>query len=309
MYQPDVYVSLTTIPTRLGTLKDNLIALSKQDYANFKGIFLTVPQNNIRGLKWEHTEFPEWLSEIPNLNVLRPVHDRGPIMKYLGSVIEGKLPSNAWLFVCDDDIEYKSNAISTYIADLNATTTEKYEDTIVNFRDHKRTLYWMYGIPNADFIPGFEGVLVSHKFAKSLLDALPEKMPDCCVRIDDDVVSTFAKDLDYRKITASKRVIEKFDEVSITPLNATNRDLDRHECHTRLNPTYNDNIMKMLLIMSGFLIGTLLTMVFLVGGSFTPVTAIPVALLIALSCAVTCAVVIKKNSNTVLSNKLLVWAK
>ena len=291
-YSPPVYVSLTTIPSRIHLIRDNLTILANQTYKNCKGILLIVPENNMRGFKWTQ-ELPAWLQDIPNLQVVRPKHDRGPIMKYIGAAIENLIPTDAWMFVCDDDIQYKPNAVQILVDGLNQQPIS--DKTIVSHNDASVSLMWVYGVEPKSLITGFAGVLVNQKFAHDILHELPEKMAECCTRIDDDVVTDIAKRLGYVKFNASTPAFESTAQKAPNPLNNTNRIWDRHVCHSSLNGTYAENTLNLLTIISAFFLASLLVMVFLVGGQFTPVVAIPAAILLALGCGVTSFAVLRNN--------------
>uniref|UniRef100_A0A6C0CMK9 Glycosyltransferase 2-like domain-containing protein n=1 Tax=viral metagenome TaxID=1070528 RepID=A0A6C0CMK9_9ZZZZ len=291
-YQPPVYVSLTTIPSRIHLIRDNLTILANQTYKNCKGILLIVPENNMRGFKWTQ-ELPAWLQDIPNLQVVRPKHDRGPIMKYIGAVIENRIPTDSWMFVCDDDIEYKPNAIQIFVDGLNEHPIS--DKTIVSHNDHSASLMWVYGVEPKSLITGFAGVLVNQKFAHDILHELPEKMTECCSRIDDDVVTAIANRLGYVKYMTKTPAFERISQKAPDPLNDTNRIWDRHVCHSSMNEAYAENTLNLLAIISAFFLVSLLVMVFLVGGQFTPIVAIPAAILLALGCGVTSFAVLRNN--------------
>ena len=299
-YSPPVYVSLTTIPSRIHLIRDNLMILAHQTYKNCKGILLVVPENNIRGFKWDQ-ELPAWLQEIPNLQVVRPIHDRGPIMKYIGAVMDNKIPADAWMFICDDDIEYKPNAVEIFVDGLNQTTFS--EKTIVSHNDSRTSFMWVYGVEPESLITGFAGVLVHQNFAHDILRELPPKMSECCTRIDDDMVTAIAKRLGYVKYKTKLPAFESTAQKAPNPLNNTNRLWDRHVCHSGMSETYAENTLKLLVIISSYFLVSLLVMVFLVGGQFTPVVAIPSALLLALGCGITSFAVLKNNFFKHLSNK------
>ena len=294
-FSPPVYVTLTTIPSRIHLIRDNLTILANQSYTNCQGILLIVPENNIRGFKWDQ-ELPTWLQEIPNLKVIRPKQDRGPIMKYIGAALENKITSDSWMFVCDDDIEYKPDAIQILVDGLNERRSDHpVEKTIVSHNSTSISVMWAYGVEPEKLITGFAGVLVNGQFAHDILRELPPKIAECCVRIDDDVVTKIADRLGYVKYKTKTPAYESTKQKAPDSLNDTNRMWDRHMCQSLMSETYAENTLKLLLILSSFMCVSLLVMVFLVGGQFTPIVAIPAALVLALGCAGTSFAVLRHN--------------
>jgi hypothetical protein len=74
-------------------------------------VYLTIPLNY--GRFPGPVELPAWLAAEPyssRVQVVRPAADAGPAAKYLGALED--IPAGSWIFVCDDDQEYRSDLLS-----------------------------------------------------------------------------------------------------------------------------------------------------------------------------------------------------
>lgn len=268
-FHPDIYITLTSIPSRLDRLvKDSLLDLMNQDYDAVKQIFLTLPLENMRGQRVD-PNLPQWLLEPPFQNkvtILRPEKDYGPIMKWIGA--NEAIPDNAWVFVCDDDVRYDHHYISlcvehaSKIKDENQRNRSIFNTTIFDNLTENVTIF---GI---DLIWGVHGVLVSRDFIRLVTDKFNYKLPPCCLRIDDDVVSVLARDAQYKKVPIPHGL-----NIGHALLNlqgdalstSYNKLVDRHNCHAIINPVYYDNLLLVILILGPILfVLIVLTIVFIV---------------------------------------------
>ena len=105
----EVFVSLTTIPSRTNNLKRCIDSLIHQEYPITK-IFLTIPERTLRTN--QKVLIPEFLRESPYdkwVTIIRPKKDYGPIMKYIGCYKE--INDDSAVFICDDDQEYHPKLI------------------------------------------------------------------------------------------------------------------------------------------------------------------------------------------------------
>lgn len=186
---PDVFVSLTTIPTRLDrTLEKTLDSLLNQDYPNLRGILITIPLTNQRGQEWEfpvdEKHYP-FLYQDKRITIIRPDKDYGPIMKYLGSSHFFTEHEDAFLWVCDDDQEYLPTCVSDSVFTLSTYNRPAHID-------HKQVVVANRGerVLGMDGIRGFAGVLIhQHWFHKMYQDI--DTQPKSCRKIDDDYVSAW----------------------------------------------------------------------------------------------------------------------
>lgn len=260
MFHPPVYISFTTIPSRLKSIvKDSLLDLFKQDYNALSGIVLTIPRENMRGEKVSE-ELPSWLEEEPfrsKVEVLRPEKDLGPVMKWIGAA--GHLPADSWVFVCDDDVRYRHNYVSECVKFASEVTDEEVRKKSI-FNSHLfNNLTESTAIFGVDLIYGVHGVLVHSSFLQLVNTKFDRSLPKCCLRIDDDVVSVIARNAGYKKVRistgldildASKKLLANNDNALSTQYNRT---FDRHDCHARINHVYAHNLLIMVICLSALL--------------------------------------------------------
>ena len=260
-FSPDVYISLTTIPTRLDRIvKERLLDLCQQDYTGIKKIFITIPLNNMRGQK-AIKNLPTWFEDEPfksKIAVLRPTVDHGPIMKWIGAV--NVIPRNSWVFVCDDDVRYRHDYIRQCV-DIASKCTHK-NQTIFNADLNTEAI----AIYKMRLILGVEGVFVHSNFINLVDHNFDRSLPKCCLRIDDDVVSIIARDNGYTKkqippginlIQAIKDSAMQADSLS----GSYNRTKDRHKCHAIINPDYADGLLDYV---TGFSISTIVLFIIVI---------------------------------------------
>ena len=98
-----VFVSLTTLPSRIGRLRPTLDSLRAQTLPPDR-IFVCVPDRSLR----EDREYalPEWLrSPPPGVEVVRCGTDHGPGTKLLGCL--PRIAGEACLITVDDDLVYR----------------------------------------------------------------------------------------------------------------------------------------------------------------------------------------------------------
>jgi hypothetical protein len=103
MLQVPIYVGLTTLPSRIGKIRNTLDSLLEQTVVPDK-IFLSIPDRSLReGCSYV---LPEWLANkaLPRVEVLRCERDYGPGTKLLGCLPQITRP--ACLIVVDDDLKY-----------------------------------------------------------------------------------------------------------------------------------------------------------------------------------------------------------
>ena len=101
--QPPLFVSLTTLPSRIGLLRETLDSLQAQTRPPDR-VLLCLP----RWSKREQCAYtaPSWLRVYtPFLQVVECEDDYGPGTKLLGCL--GHLPAEACLVIADDDMKYK----------------------------------------------------------------------------------------------------------------------------------------------------------------------------------------------------------
>ena len=103
MPETSIYVGLTTLPSRIGRIRDTVESLLSQTVVPEK-IFISIPERSVR----EDCGYvlPEWLTNnaFPRIEVVRCSRDYGPGTKLLGCLPQIARP--ACLIVVDDDLKY-----------------------------------------------------------------------------------------------------------------------------------------------------------------------------------------------------------
>ena len=198
-----------------------------------KTIILTIPRSNMRGQPVEQ-ELPIWLTEEPfvsRVTVLRPEQDYGPILKYIGG--KDLVPAGAWVFACDDDQRYAADGISRWLPLVT-------RDTDILNSSWCLELTARLGVR---LISGYNGVLFSRAFMDTILANFDPQLPLCSLRVDDDLISIYARDNGYYVKRAP--VIMDLLHFGATAGEAAdslafsyNRLRDRHKTHVRMNPQY-----------------------------------------------------------------------
>lgn len=112
-YRPDVedpVISLTTLPSRLGTLKAVLFHLMRQSAGRIP-IELHLARRSRDGAElWG--EVPGWLSALRAVRLVMHADDPGPSLKYLPALSEG----SRLVVVVDDDVLYPGDLVARLAA-------------------------------------------------------------------------------------------------------------------------------------------------------------------------------------------------
>lgn len=157
---PDVYILLTSIPSRVARiLTPNVRHLAQQDYGNVKHIVVTVPTVNMRGQAStgkEDTILHALEAEHGGKVIVhRPAFDHGPIMKYIGGVQFVPDRADVLVFVCDDDQAYALSRVSELVAQWFAyppltrarTVISNHTRLVLNtFDESFRSVFGAYGV-------------------------------------------------------------------------------------------------------------------------------------------------------------------
>ena len=165
------YVSMTTLPERLqdewfyNNLKRNL-SLS----GNFI-IVLNVPHVSLKGIEYV---IPDRIRKLEGDKfVIHRCDDEGPITKLLPTLRNTNIPDNSPIIIVDDDIVYRQNIFR-----------------VLNSGIHKYPSKVMSMCNDNNPIEGFKGFGFIKQTLKGLLGV---DIPKSCIRIDDDVISTYIK--------------------------------------------------------------------------------------------------------------------
>mgnify|MGYP006908209186 CR=1 FL=1 len=103
MNEMPIYVGLTTLPSRIGRIRDTLESLVAQSVVPDK-IFLSIPERSVR--EQRGYDIPEWLMDefSPRVDIVRCAEDFGPGTKLLGCL--PRITREACLILVDDDLKY-----------------------------------------------------------------------------------------------------------------------------------------------------------------------------------------------------------
>ena len=165
-----VVASLTTIPPRIATecrLAINLL-LHQVEH-----VYVSVSDTYKRFGEWE---VPAYFSEEPYAShvTLHRTEDKGPATKYLGAL--DIIPSDAWVFVCDDDQEYHPDLILRMKRALSGLAVYQ------NHYEHIKLK------TSGGLIHGYVGLLVHMSQLKGLQDF---PLPPCAYFVDDQWMSIY----------------------------------------------------------------------------------------------------------------------
>jgi hypothetical protein len=102
----DVVISLTSVPSRLNTLRLVLNGLLAQ---TVRGVAIELHiAASIRSTGDRWTTFPSWLRELRAINITEHAEDPGPMMKYLPAL---NMTVERLVIVVDDDVLYPSDLV------------------------------------------------------------------------------------------------------------------------------------------------------------------------------------------------------
>lgn len=165
-FNNDVYISLTTVPDRLNTTLPITINTLLAQTHPIKQIIINVPLKTKKGKKYPTNEWihqPKYQDKVFINNI---PEDYGPASKWLGAI--DIIPSDAYIFICDDDIQYRKNVIKVMIKSVIKHPTKQ---VFTNRNPFTNNLLW-----------GFAGVIVQAKYMKKMVDY---PLPSECFYTDD----------------------------------------------------------------------------------------------------------------------------
>ena len=183
---PNVYISLTSIPTREKILRKCLDALMKQKYP-IKRILITIPQKSLRS--GECFDVPSYLYDSPYkdiVTVIRPKKDYGPISKYIGGY--KYIDKNSVVFVCDDDQRYHPNLVGKLVDRYNKLEHNKKDRTVITSLGEK--------LLTTHIVYGFASLLLPSKVIDIIRNSVMKSsnhVKTSCQFVDDHWVSIMLK--------------------------------------------------------------------------------------------------------------------
>jgi len=165
----------------------NLEKLLEMDYPYTK-IIIVLPMENMRGQQVTDEPLAQVFSH-PSVHITRPQKDYGPIMKYIG-FLSVDTPDDSWVWVCDDDQQYKPAILKKCIDLLPSTNPTS---TVVAPRGQMDFM--------TPTVRGFAGVLIHKSSIRRLTDFVDKNgIPESCSRLDDNYVSIVFKKLGIQVI-------------------------------------------------------------------------------------------------------------
>jgi hypothetical protein len=192
--KPNIYISLTTSPTRIDKIEHLLKSLSEQTIKPYK-IVLNLP-HVFKRTNQTFDKIPEFINKYPLVQINR-VDDIGPITKIIGSLNVVENPEDIIISV-DDDIKYNENMIEilteigTIFPNAAVTGTTFILDENID------------GIQYVKLVEGYGGVLYRKKFFDNFnVDEL-NKMDKVCFFADDLIISNHLSKNKIKMILADK---------------------------------------------------------------------------------------------------------
>ena len=213
-----VVASLTTIPSRIA---NECIKAIDSLLPQVERVYLSVSKSYSRFS--DPILIPEVFSQEPYASKLTVVFcdDYGPASKYLGAL--HCIEQNQWIFVCDDDQEYKSDLIKCMLNSVSSCCVYQ------NRYDHicKGTLGTSGGI-----IHGYVGNLTHRSFLNNL-----SKFPimPCARYIDDQWMSAYYY---FNNITIRPTNIESYTDI----FSVTENGYEKHHASNQLSALGTRNV-------------------------------------------------------------------
>jgi len=185
-----VVASLTTIPSRIA---NDCVKAIDSLLPQVDRIYLSVSSTYQRFK--EPLVIPPLFSEEPYASKVTIVmgEDLGPASKYLGAL--DLIPHNQWMFICDDDQEYKPDLIHRmmkHITDLSA---------------YQNRYNGICKLTSGGLIHGYVGNLTHRSFFTHLRDF---PMPPCARHTDDQWMSAYYY---FNGITVKPTHIESYNDI------------------------------------------------------------------------------------------------
>ena len=183
-----LYASLTTIPSRVNrTLERTLQSLVRQTQP-FDRIMITVPTVNMRGQPCDSVNL-DFLQKYPTVVCVRPAHDYGPIMKYIGGL--EAIPTtdhDTWVFVCDDDQSYAPDLVARLWAQRQPHSV------------HASLMPEYRYMPVLQTLLGYRGVLLPRAALRAIAEELHREgtLQSCCALNDDVTASVYLRRRGYQ---------------------------------------------------------------------------------------------------------------
>lgn len=172
-----IYASFTSIPGRLDKTEKTLKSLLNQSYP-IEAIYINIPtgQHKRSGLDYY---VPEYLYKYSDKVIVSRCPEYGPATKLLGSIPYINDP-NAYIYIIDDDIDYKNDHLKSLVKQIN---DPKKIDVVIN------PLCWAAYV-SKNGVCGYAGYLVKRKVLDGIYDFY-NKIPKSCYTVDDMWVGAY----------------------------------------------------------------------------------------------------------------------
>lgn len=106
-----VYIGLTTIPSRINILINNLNHFVKNQNYDYEKIYITIPKKYKRFNDSINNNTLELLKKNKRVEIILIEKDLGPASKYLGPLMNNYINQNDLLIIIDDDRIYNKNLV------------------------------------------------------------------------------------------------------------------------------------------------------------------------------------------------------
>ena len=110
-----IYIGLTTIPSRINILINNLNNFIKNQKYDYEKILITIPKKYRRFNKSINEESIELLNKNKRVEIIYIENDYGPASKYLGPLMNNYIKNDDLLIIIDDDRIYNKNLIKNFV--------------------------------------------------------------------------------------------------------------------------------------------------------------------------------------------------
>lgn len=209
-----IYLSITTIPSRIELFKDFYANIFSGSITPNK-IILNIYEKSLRGT---NMIVPEYLNELKDLIIIKHSEDYGPILKFFG-VFNNFIKNDDIFVYCDDDIKYHHKWLENMVKNIESNPGEISGYAInsgVNFFFKFR--YLKFNHTNS-FLRGFGGV----GFYKRIINDIDKNDIIKClssieIKLSDDLIISYfinKKSIDCVKIDKSfKEYCEPYDIAS-----------------------------------------------------------------------------------------------
>lgn len=203
---PNLFVSLTTTPDRIGNIKPVLESILAGDLLP-TNIVLNIPEV----FKRTNSEYiiPDWLTNYDGRVSINRCVDMGPITKLLPtlSIVQNDEDS---IVTIDDDIIYPTSFLSELIHAAGDSTTTTYAYSGFNLIN-SRFQYVEQNNSSCDVIEGIGGILYKKSFFPESFQDYLYSVLDCnhCYYSDDIVISNYLASQDINRILVNNDACSK----------------------------------------------------------------------------------------------------